>query len=214
MTKSINMFKYAVQKDRHKRTFSVLELYRSFVFVPSVIAKVMGNRKSKLVDDRFKERLLLTATGVNGSAACASLHTKISLKKGMSKEEIDSFLNGGTDFIKPEEANAIIFTKHFTDSRGYPQKNSYNEIVKEYGAPKARVILAICQGILAGNIFGIPFSAFLARLQGKPYKNSSLFYELVMIIMGFVSFPIALIHGLLRSLFGLPNERFDKKQQE
>jgi hypothetical protein len=32
--------------------------------------------------------------------------------------------------------------------------------------------------------------------------------------MGFVSFPIALIHGLLRSLFGLPNERFDKKQQE
>ena len=76
MTKSINMFKYAVQKDRHKRTFNVLELYRSFVFCPECDCKSDGNRKSKLVDDRFKERLLLTATGVNGSAACASLHTK------------------------------------------------------------------------------------------------------------------------------------------
>ena len=39
----------------------------------------------------------------------------------MSKEEIESF-EWGTDFIKPEEANAIIFTKHFADSRGYPKR--------------------------------------------------------------------------------------------
>ena len=126
MTKNINMFKYAVQQDRHKRTFSVSELYRSFVFVPSVIAKVMGNRKSKLVDDHFKERLLLTATGVNGSAACASLHTKISLKKGMSKMSaigalmhkilriIYGMLKNNTEFdpkIDKKNSNKIVIAK-------------------------------------------------------------------------------------------------------
>jgi hypothetical protein len=32
-----------------------------------------------------------------------------------------------------------------------------------------------------------------------------------MILAGGLLLPIALIHGLLRSIFGLPNERFDTR---
>lgn len=59
-------------------------------------------------------------------------------------------------------------------------------------------------------MYGIPFSAFLSRLQGKKYKGSSLIYELGMLIVGFLLLPIGIIHGFLRGLIGLPNQRFDK----
>ncbi len=214
MTKKKSLSEVVIQKGAIKRKFSLRELYRSFVFAPKAIAILIGNRKRKLVDDRLIERLHLAVTEVNGCAVCSYQHTKMALQQGMSGEEIASFLSGGTDYIKPEEAKAIMFAQHFADSRGFPKIETYDAIVEEYGKKEARIILAACQVILSGNIFGIPFSAFLSRLHGKPYKNSSLFYELWMIMVGGLLLPIAHIHGLLRIIFGLPNARFDRKREK
>jgi AhpD family alkylhydroperoxidase len=156
------------------------------------------------------ERLQLAVTEVNGCAACSYQHTKMALRQNMSNEEISSFLSGGDAFIKPEEAKAIIFAQHFADSMGFPKKYAYDSIVKEYGEKKAQIILSAVQVMIAGNMYGIPLSAFQSRLKGKPYKDSSVFYELGMEIAGFLCFPFALIHGFLRLLIGLSNERFDK----
>ncbi len=64
--------------------------------------------------------------------------------------------------------------------------------------------------MIAGNMYGIPFSAFQSRRKGKPFKDSSLSYELGMLIAGVLCLPVALAHGVLRRLLGLPNARFDK----
>ncbi len=199
-----------IQRDEFKRKFSFWELYRSFVFAPRAMSKLMGNRKSKLLDPHFVERLQLVVTEVNGCAACSYQHTQMALKQGMSNEEISSFLSGAGDYTKPEEAKAIMFAQHFADSRGFPKKYAYNAIVEEYGEKEARIILSAAQTMIAGNMFGIPFSALLSRFQGKPYKDSSLFYELGMEIGGIIVLPIAIVHGFLRGLVGLPNQRFDK----
>lgn len=198
-----------IQRDEFKRKFSFWELFRSFVFAPRAMRKLIGNKKSKLVDLHFVERLQLAVTEVNGCAACSYQHTQMALKQGMSNEEISSFLSGAGDYTKPEEAKAIMFAQHFADSRGFPKKYAYNAIVEEYGEKEARIILSAAQTMIAGNMFGIPFSALLSRFQGKPYKDSSLFYELGMEIGGIIVLPIAIVHGFLRGLVGLPNQRFD-----
>lgn len=197
-------------RNEFKRKFSLWELYRSFVFVPRAMRQLLRNRKSKLVDTQFVERLQLAVTEVNGCAACSYQHTQMALQQGMSNEEISSFLSGASDFTKQEEAKAIMFAQHFADSRGFPKKYAYDSIVEEYGEKEARVILSGVQMMIAGNMYGIPFSAFLSRLHGKPYKGSSLFYELTMLVAGFLSLPFAIIHGFLRWMVGLPNEEFDK----
>jgi len=197
-----------------KRKFNLGELYRAVVFVPGAISKLKENKNSKLLDEQFVERLQLAVTEVNGCAVCSYYHTKMALRQGMSNEEICSFLSGDDNFIKPEEVKAIMFAQHFSDSKGLPKKYAYDAIVKEYGKTKAGIILAACQVILVGNMLGIPFSAFQSRLKGKTYKDSTLFYELGMLIAGIVSLPIALVHGLVRGLIGLPNERFDKEMDE
>jgi len=214
MKKNPSLSESVIQRDEFKRKFSLWELYRSFVFAPRAMSKLIGNNKSKLVDNHFIERLQLAVTEVNGCAACSYQHTQMALKQGMSNEEINSFLSGGSDFTKPEEAKAIMFAQHFADSRGFPKKYAYDSIVKEYGEKEASVILSAAQTMIAGNMYGIPFSAFLSRINGKPYKDSSLFYELGMLIVGVLSLPIAIIHGFLRALIGLPNKRFDKNKTE
>jgi hypothetical protein len=138
----------------------------------------------------------------------------MALDQGMSNEEISSFLSGGDSFIKPEEAKAILFAQHFADSTGFPKKSAYDAIVEEYGENKAQIILSAVQVMIAGNMYGIPFSAFVSRLKGHTYKDSTLFYELGMLIVGILALPIAIIHSLLRALIGLPNERFDKSPTE
>jgi len=192
-----------------KNKFTLKEMYRSVVYLPKAVVKMIGNSKSHLVDHDFAKRLQLAVTEVNGCSICSYGHTKMALRQGMSGEEISSFLSGGSDFIKPEEAKAIMFAQHYADTRGYPKKYTYDAVVKEYGEKKALVILSVIQTMTIGNMYGIPFSAFQSRLKGKPYKNSSLFFELGMLIAGVFLFPIAIVHGLLRGLCGLPNAKFD-----
>jgi AhpD family alkylhydroperoxidase len=214
MTKKVSLSESVIQRNEFKRKFSLWELYRSFVFAPRAMSKLIRNNKTKLVDRHFVERLQLAVTEVNGCAACSYQHTQMALKQGMSNEEISSFLSGGNNFTKPEEAKAIMFAQHFADSRGFPKKYAYDSIIKEYGKKEASIILSASQMMIAGNMYGIPFSAFLSRLQGKPYKDSTLFYELGMLIFGILCLPITIIHGFLRGLIGFPNEKFDKNSTE
>jgi len=214
MTKKLSLSETVIQRNEYKRKYSIWELYRSFVLAPGALSELIRNNKTKLVDKRLVKRLQLAVTEVNGCAACSYQHTQMALKEGMSNEEISSFLSGGSEFTKPEEAKAIMFAQHFADTRGFPKKYAYESIVEEYGKKKASIILSASQIMIAGNMYGIPFSALLSRLQGKPYKDSTLFYELGMLIFGILCLPIAVIHGFLRGLLGLTNEKFDKTPTE
>lgn len=191
-------------------------MYCAVVFAPRAILKLIGNNKSNLVDKNFVKRLQLAVTEVNGCALCSYGHAKMALRQGMNNEEINSFLSGEGEnsFIKVEESKAIVFAQHFADSRGCPKKYAYDSIIKEYGKEKAQIILSAAQMMIVGNMYGIPLSAFLSRLKGKPYKDSSLFYELKMQILGTFLFPVATIHGIIRGFIGLPNERFDKNDDD
>ncbi len=187
----------------YKRKFSLSEMYNAFVHIPIAIVRMIGNKRKKLLTNEFIERLQLAVTGVNGCVACSYAHSYMALKIGMSNEEINSFLTGDGTFINKEEAKAIVFAQHFADSRGYPKKDAYQVVIDEYGNEKAKVILAALQLMIAGNIYGIPFSAFQSRIKGKPYKDSSFIYELGMMITGLIILPIALIYGILKSIVSM-----------
>lgn len=209
MIKDIELPEAISSRTEYKRKFSLWEMYRAFLLIPGAASRMIANKRKKLVDKEFIERLQLAVTEVNGCAACSYAHTYMALKQGMTNEEINSFLSGDGNFIKQEEAKAIIFAQHYADTRGFPKEEAYNSIINQYGEKKAGVILAAAQIMHAGNIYGIPFSAFQSRLKGKPYKDSSLIYELGMHFAGFIFFPVALIHGLLRNILGFSRIRLD-----
>jgi len=210
MRKDIKIPDRISSRVEYKRKFSVLEMYRAVVMIPIASAKMIENKRKKLVGQDFVERLQLAVTEVNGCAACSYAHSYMALKQGMSNEEINSLLSGDGKFIKQEEAKAIVFAQHFADTRGFPKEDAYKSITLEYGEKRASIILSAAQIIFVGNVYGIPYSAFQSRLKGKPYKDSSLIYELGMLITGLIILPIALIHGVLRAILGFSNMRLDK----
>ncbi len=183
-----------------KRRFSFGELYGSLVSLPAAASGMARNKRMAAVDDDFVRRLQLAVTEVNGCAACSYEHTKMALRQGMSGEEISSFLSGGDTFVKPEEAKGIMFAQHFAESRGQPEAYAYEAIVDEYGEEGARAILAAVQVMIAGNMYGIPYSAFQSRRKGKPFKDSSVVYELGTLVAGALCLPFALVHGAVRGL--------------
>jgi AhpD family alkylhydroperoxidase len=200
-------------RSEYKRKFSLSELYRAYVYVPRALFRLVCNRSTKLIDKHFVERLQLAVTEVNGCAACSYAHTILALRQGMSNEEIGSFLNGDEAFVKTEEAKAIMFVQHFADQKGYPEKEAYGVVIEEYGTKKAKIILAAAQVMLAGNMYGIPYSAYHARRKGQPYKDSTVGYELGMQIGGALIIPVAFVHAFFRWLVGRPNVQFVKESK-
>lgn len=209
MTNQTIIPKHISSRNEYKHKFSLSDMYKSFVFVPRAITILISNKKTNLVNGKFINRLQLAVTEVNGCTVCSYAHAQLTLQQGISNEEINSLLSGGNNFTKPEEAKAILFAQHFADSGAYPKKHTYNAILKEYGEKKTQIILSAIQVITAGNIYGIPLSALQARFKGKTYKNSSLFYELKLLIIGIFIFPIAIINALINYVSGSPNSRFD-----
>lgn len=198
----------------YKRKFTFWQMYNSMILLPQAFSILKKNKKSKIVSQDLTKRMELAVTEVNGCAACSYQHTKMALNQGMSNEEISSFLSAGSDFIKPEEGKAILFAQHFADTKGYPKKYGFEVLVDEYGAEEAEVMLAAIQVMIFGNMYGIPFSAFQSRRKGKPFKDSKLTYELGMMIFGILVLPIALLHGVIRKIFGVSNHRFDVSLSE
>ena len=200
MIKRIKIPEKISTRTEYKRKFTPGEMYRAFVLLPGAIGRMIYNGRKKLVSREFIERIQLAVTEVNGCAACSYAHTYMAIKQGMSNEEIHSFLSGDGGFIKPEEARAIVFAQHYADNRGSPEKDAYESLISEYGEKRARVILAAARLMHAGNIYGIPYSAFISRLRGRPYRESTLVYELGMQLSGIVLLPVALVHGLLKTM--------------
>ena len=202
MKKNIQIPSYLQNQTGYKRIFSFNDLYRTLVQVPSAVSIFVQNQKEKLVDPLFIERLQLAVTQVNECPACSYAHAYLALKAGMDNEEIQAFLSGSNDFILAEESKALLFAQHFAENKGIPERIAYEEVEREYGTKKAKILLAAMQVMLMGNIFGLPYSALQSRLKGKPYTNSSLAYELSRLMAFFFLIPVAVLHAAVLAILG------------
>jgi len=78
----------------NKRVFTMKEHMRIMIHAAKSFGLLMHVKKHKLFDQKFKERIMLAVTEVNGCELCSYVHTKISLSSGMNSSEIKEILNG------------------------------------------------------------------------------------------------------------------------
>ena len=171
-----------IEVNAYKYRYSGFEMYQILFNVYNALPILRKNRKIKTVDEAFIERIMLAVTEVNGCAICSYAHTKMALESGFSIEEIESFFSGSDTYIKAEEAVGILFAQSYADNRGVFDATTYKTLVDHYGEDKSQIILAAAKVMMAGNVIGLPMSAFSSRLKGKKYTNSSLFYEITMLL--------------------------------
>jgi AhpD family alkylhydroperoxidase len=187
-------------KNAGRKRFSLKEIYQIvYQGIRSGPYMLKARRKRELTQE-FIERIMLAVTEVNNCELCSYAHTKMALEAGLRSEEIQNLLSGVLTDIPSNELEAILFAQHYADSRGRPEKETWNRIIENYGLSRSYGILGAVRGMMMGNAYGIPWGSFLHRLKGKPDKRSSLLYEASVIIMGSLLIPFAMVHALAASL--------------
>ena len=186
-----------------KKKYSMSQLYSAILNSYLAMPAMIRNRRNKTVSPQFLERLMLAATEVNGCEVCSYAHTKMALKEGFSQDEINAFLLGSKAYVLEEEATALLYAQHVADTMGNPDPETDKRLADVYGSEKAATIKAGIALIMMGNTAGIPLSAFVRRLKGTPYTNSSLTYELGMLLVQPPFMVAALLHALAVTIFGV-----------
>jgi AhpD family alkylhydroperoxidase len=197
-----------MKKGAGRKLYSLREAYGITLQALRTMPELKRAKKQGELDQPFIERIMLAVTEVNGCALCSYAHAKMALEAGLSDTEIRKMLSGSSDDVPDDELQAILFAQSYADARGTPSEKAWERVVETYGLPKAMGILGAVRVIMMGNVYGIPWSAFLGRLKGKPDERSSLAYELGMITGSILFLPVVLPHTLLSRLRGAPLARF------
>lgn len=180
-----------------KKKYTLKDLYFGTVLAFRSLPVMIRNRRKPVVDAHWIERLMLATTEVNGCDVCSYAHTQMALKEGFSPEEIEAFLSGSAAYVKAEEATSILYAQHVADTMGHPDPVADRTLIETYGSPQATVIRSAIHLMMMGNMSGIPLSALLRRLKGRPYQNSGWGYEVGLLAVQPLVFLIAPIHALL-----------------
>lgn len=195
----------------YKKKYSIREFYTILVDGLRTLPQLQKNKKNGNLSEDFIKRIMLAVTEVNGCEVCSYEHTKSALEMGMSSEEIKNILTGTVDDIPVEQLKAIMFSQHYAETKGAPTKDTWDEIVQTYGEETSLGILGAIRMIMVGNSYGIALSAFKSRLKGTKIEQSSLSYELTMLLSLIPLLPTAIIHAILTKLMNKAMISFPNK---
>jgi uncharacterized protein len=149
----------------HKRT------YASLGDALADVRYIMQNRVSMraalfLLDEAFRERLMLAVTQVNACRYCAEFHARHALKTGLSSDEVQQLLAGDVGPCPPEQLTAILYARHWAETAGQPDPAVCQTLVETYGVARSAAIEMVLRMINAGNLCGNTFDFVLFRLSG------------------------------------------------
>jgi len=184
------------------RIFTIGIFYKHLHCVVANFSDLKKSSKSGNINKKFRSKIMLAVTQVNGCRYCNYFHTKNAIDAGASEEEINALVNGELGDIGNDESLALLFAQHYADTGGDFDTDTYQKIVAHYGQEKARDILANIRAIMVGNIYGISIDALQSRIKGKKIKGSKFSSELGIFFGIILMIPVAIIQVLIEKLFG------------
>jgi AhpD family alkylhydroperoxidase len=125
-----------------------------------VRGELMGILRGKTIDPAFRERLMLAVTAVNRCRYCSFAHTRLGLKSGVTREEIDSLFEQNPSVPERERA-AVLYAQHWAENEGQPGLDAFERIEQEYGPEAAARINGTLRLIYLNNLCGNTFDWFL-----------------------------------------------------
>lgn len=136
------------------------DLRRAFGNFRSVLAL---SSKSGL-SAAFRERIMVTVTGVNRCRHCAYGHEFLAQKAGISKVEIAGLLTQDLADSPNDEIPALLFAIHWAETDGLPTEAALSVLEARYGFDVAHQIEVATLLINIGNRIGNTFDYLLVRI--------------------------------------------------
>jgi AhpD family alkylhydroperoxidase len=154
-----------------------------FRFIINSLAYIKNATKSGDVSHALREKLMVAVSGVLSCKYCTWLHSEMALTHGVDAEEVQKLLSMEIGDFPDEEAIALAFAQHYSETGGKPQEKARARLDHYYGRKKAGHIVSFIQIIYFGNLAGNTVDAFLNRCKGKPAEGSNLWSETVIFLL-------------------------------
>ena len=147
-------------------------LYAGFGDFWQDIRYIMQNRQSMkiamrgdIISYKFRERLMLMVTEVNGCRYCSYYHAKEAVKAGISDDELVALMGGNIPKDTPkDEIPALLFAQYWAEVDAKPDPEIQQKFVETYGAKKSETIAVILRMIRVGNLNGNLWDYILYRV--------------------------------------------------
>ncbi len=129
----------------------VPNIYKAVSHAPSVLDGLLGLGQ-KLgggsLSPKLREQLALAVAGINICDYCASAHTAIGTKLGLSEDEISKNLRGDSD--DPATVAALGFARSISDRRGHVSDEQV-QAMRDAGFSDQQIVEVFAQTLM--NIF-------------------------------------------------------------
>jgi AhpD family alkylhydroperoxidase len=198
----INM-RCLIMKSNEKRLFKLGEHIKIIYRASLGFLYLRLTKKKKVMNFKFKERIMLAITEVNGCALCSYVHTKLALKSGLTDLEIKELLSGELENVPLEESLAILFAKDYAYNHEKIDLEFYNKLIEKYGLLKTKAILSAAEVITMTNSMGISLDLFKNTILFRHVKGSCILNEILIPITTMILFPLLLILSLFQMPFRL-----------
>ena len=148
-----------------KRTYSSLrEFIQDLGFILKDRKRIRAIFRSESLSPAFRERMMLAVTQVNDCRFCARFHTKAALAEGISREEIDTILNGAFKDCPSDQLSGVLYAEHWAEMLGAPDAEARGKLIAAYGQSTANDIDIVLRIIKTGNLTGNTVDYLLYRI--------------------------------------------------
>ncbi|MCY3410661.1 MAG: carboxymuconolactone decarboxylase family protein [Candidatus Heimdallarchaeota archaeon] len=187
--------------------FNVIDLTLLF---RDMIFNINKMKYMRMIDPKFRERIMLAVTVINQCIYCQNYHSKVALAEGIARDELDLMFNNDFKEVPEEQLRALIFSQTYARYKGKLDLDELELLQKHYVHYEG--ILATLRTIMIGNSYGIAYYCLVQRLKFKPIKGSNfLFNELGPLLSPLISVPLLLLFVPFSKLFRFSSIRIIKK---
>ena len=121
--------------------------------------------RGDMISKKFRERLMLMVTEVNGCRYCSYYHAKEALKAGISDDELEFLMAGAIPTNTPkDEIQALLYAQHWAEANSHPDPEIQQKLMDTYGIEKSNAIEMVLRVIRVGNLSGNLWDYILYRI--------------------------------------------------
>lgn len=125
---------------------------------------IKGLMRNGVIDEAFRERLMLAVTEVNGCRYCMYAHARMALTAGISENELKALGQGLFDGSPKEEVIALLYAQHWAETNAKPEVEAHERVVAQYGKATVEAIELVLRMIRMGNLLGNTWDYLLYRI--------------------------------------------------
>lgn len=151
---------------RRRIYFSPFALMRDLRRVAGNMRYVFMLASDSGISAGFRERIMMTVSGVNRCRHCAYGHEFLARRAGVAKAEIAALLTQDLANSPDDEVPALLYAIHWAESEGRPNATAQSELGARYGGDVAHQIETAVLLIDIGNRIGNSFDYLLSRISG------------------------------------------------